>query len=175
MLIYLADLAHTYSTTNESLMVPLNIGYVKAYAVNEHKNDVNIELFKDPNELLKAFYKKPPDLLGLSNYGWNQDLNYKIGKFIKQEFPKTIIVSGGPNIDEHIDGRTSGLNKETLVTTVVDGNETRIIREVNGNNVHLVLNNDNGYSINLKQGAIEVPEITTHDEVDNNITITQLQ
>ena len=94
MLVYLADLAHTYSTKNESLMVPLNIGYLKAYAVKYHKNNINIELFKDPNELLKAFYKKCPDLLGLSNYGWNQNLNFKIGKLIKLEFPKTIIISG---------------------------------------------------------------------------------
>ena len=28
MLVYLADLADTYSTKNESLMVPLNIGYI---------------------------------------------------------------------------------------------------------------------------------------------------
>ena len=43
MLVYLADLAHTYSTKNESLMVPLNIGYLKAYAVKYHKNNINIE------------------------------------------------------------------------------------------------------------------------------------
>jgi len=48
MLIYLADLAHTYSTKNESLMVPLNIGYLKAYAMEQHKDKLNIKLFKDP-------------------------------------------------------------------------------------------------------------------------------
>ena len=124
MLVYLADLAHTYSTKNESLMVPLNIGYLKAYAVKYHKNNINIELFKDPNELLKAFYKKCPDLLGLSNYGWNQNLNFKIGKLIKLEFPKTIIVSGGPNIDEDTDGRTNFLSKNNYLSYyLVDGGE----------------------------------------------------
>ena len=93
----------------------------------------------------------------------------------KYERRLRIVKKGAGAGGEHIDGRTSGLNPETLVTTVIDGNETRIIREVNGNNVYLVLNNDNGYSINIKQGAIEVPEITTNDEVVNNITITQLQ
>ena len=84
------------------------------------------------------------------------------------------IVRRGPGAGgEHIDGRMSGLNPETLVTTVIDGNETRIIREVNGNNIYLVLNNDNGYSINIKQGAIEVPEITTNDSIDNYVTIFQ--
>ena len=93
----------------------------------------------------------------------------------KYERRLRLVKKGSGAKGEHIDGRTSGLNPETLVTTVIDGNETRIIREVNGNNVYLVLNNDNGYSINLTQGAIEVPEITTNDEVVNNITITQLQ
>ena len=46
MLIYLADLAHTYTTKNESLMVPLNIGYLKAYAMEQHKGEINIKLFK---------------------------------------------------------------------------------------------------------------------------------
>ena len=105
------------------------------------------------------------------------DLLLNVLTQLNRKYEKKLrITKGGPGgKGEHIDGRTSGLNKETLVTTVVDGNETRIIREVNGNNVHLVLNNDNGYSINLTQGAIEVPEITTHDEVVNNITISQSQ
>ena len=58
MLIYLADLAHTYSTKNESLMVPLNIGFIKAYAKKQHGNNIDIKLFKNPDELLKTFYKK---------------------------------------------------------------------------------------------------------------------
>ena len=124
MLVYLADLSHTYTTKNESLMVPLNIGYLKAYTIKQHGNNMNIKLFKDPNELLKAFYKKCPDLLGLSNYGWNEDLNFKLGKFIKLEFPKTIIISGGPNIDEEADGRINFLKKNNHISYyLVDGGE----------------------------------------------------
>ena len=41
MLIYLADLAHTYSTKNESLMIPLNIGYLKAYAMEQHRDKIH--------------------------------------------------------------------------------------------------------------------------------------
>ena len=78
MLIYLADLAHTYSTRRDSLTVPLNVAYLKAYALKNQSSKIDIKLFKDPNELLKAFYFKKPDLLGLSNYGWNEDLNNKI-------------------------------------------------------------------------------------------------
>ena len=59
MLIYLADLAHSYSTKNESLMIPLNIGFLKAYAIEQHKDKINIKLFKDPQKLIAAIDKIP--------------------------------------------------------------------------------------------------------------------
>ena len=124
MLIYLADLAHTYSTKNESLMVPLNIGFIKAYAKKQHGNNIDIKLFKNPDEFLKTFYKKPPHILGLSNYGWNADLNLKIGKFLKSEFPQTIITAGGPNIDPDVKSRVNFLNENNYIDyLIVDGGE----------------------------------------------------
>ena len=74
----------------------------------------------------------------------------------------------------HIDGQTSGKNPETLVTTVIEGNETHIIRQVDGNNIYLIVNNSNGYSIDINQGGVEVPEIRT-DEAGYNSTITIIQ
>ena len=73
----------------------------------------------------------------------------------------------------HIDGRMSGFNKETGVNTIVDGNLTEIIRYSGSSAVWLILNNDYGYKINLAQEGIPVPEITTNDSIDNNITIFQ--
>ena len=105
MLVYLADLAHTYSTKNESLMVPLNIGYVKSYAMEQHGKSLNIKLFKNPKNLLVELHKNKPDLLGFSNYGWNENLNLKIGKFAKLKYQDITIVSGGPNIDDGIQNR----------------------------------------------------------------------
>ena len=132
MLIYLADLEHTHSTENESLKVPLNIGYLKAYALAQHKNNVDIKLFKDPKKLLKAFSKKHPDLLGLSNYGWNEDLNYRIGKFIKMESPKTTIISGGPNMDDKTEFRIDFLKKNNHISYyIVDGGEEPFCEFIN--------------------------------------------
>ena len=76
----------------------------------------------------------------------------------------------------HIDGQTSGKNPATLVTTVIEGNETHIIRQVDGNNIYLVLNKKNVYSININQGGVEVPEIRT-DEAGfySSIFISQRQ
>jgi len=74
---------------------------------------------------------------------------------------------------EMVDGRTSGFNKATQVNTLRDGSRLEIIRQVGNSNIHLKLNADWGYIINLTQGGIPVPEITTDDETTNNIVIYQ--
>ena len=73
----------------------------------------------------------------------------------------------------HIDGRTSGFNKETGVNTLIDGNFLEIIRYSGSSAIWLTLNGDYGYAISLTQEGIPVPEITTNDSIDNNITIYQ--
>lgn len=74
---------------------------------------------------------------------------------------------------EMVDGRTSGLNKGTQVNTIRDGSRLEIIRAVGNSNIHLKLNADWGYKINLTQQGIPIPEIETDDETDNTITIYQ--
>ena len=74
---------------------------------------------------------------------------------------------------EHLDGRTSGYNKETGVNTLVDGNYLEIIRYSGNSAIWLTLNGDYGYQIELAQGGIPVPEFTTNDSIDNNIIIFQ--
>ena len=77
-------------------------------------------------------------------------------------------------LSDHIDGRTSGFNKVTQVNTLIDGNSTRIIRRLGNSTVELDLINDYGYTINMAQAGIPVPEITTRDEdASNIITIYQ--
>ena len=74
---------------------------------------------------------------------------------------------------EHLDGRTSGFNKETGVNTLVDGNFLEIIRYSGSSAIWLTLNGDYGYKIDLTQEGIPVPEFTTNDSVDNTITVYQ--
>ena len=74
---------------------------------------------------------------------------------------------------EQIDGRTSGFNKVTQVNTIIDGNETRIIRYFGNSTIDLVLNNDYGYEINLTQGGIPVNEFSTSDDIDNIVVVFQ--
>ena len=105
MNILLADLVHTNSVHTKSLLIPLNIGYLKSYALAKHGSAIDIQLIKEPQELLSKVYKDKPQIVGLSNYGWNEQLNLHIGRKIRSMFPKTLIVMGGPNIDSNAKNR----------------------------------------------------------------------
>ncbi len=96
--IYLCDFVHDYLGLGTH-MFPLNIGYVASYAKKLFPGDIDIKLFKYPNDFLKQFKKDMPHVVGLSNYAWSSDLNEKLSRWIKSVSPKTITVFGGPNIN----------------------------------------------------------------------------
>jgi len=128
------------------------------------KNLLDIDFLEfvelDKNELEE-------DLFGFNELDIN-DLNVELLGNILDQLAAALAQS------EMIDGRTSGFNKVTQVNTLVDGNSTRIIRRVGNSTIELDLLNDYGYTINLAQGGIPVPEITTRDEdASNIITIYQ--
>ena len=95
-LIYLADLAHDYFNVN--LYTPTGIGYLASYSISKLGDQVDFKLFKSTNKLLEEVDKKKPDLVGLSNYTWNQSLSKFAGRWIKQRHPFLPIIMGGPNI-----------------------------------------------------------------------------
>jgi radical SAM superfamily enzyme YgiQ (UPF0313 family) len=95
--IYLADLVHDYLPGN--YIVPLNVGLIASYLKERFENQVEIKLFKSAETLLNEFRKSPkPDIVGFSNYSWNQELNRHIMQLISTESPDTVIVGGGPHI-----------------------------------------------------------------------------
>ena len=95
-LIYLADLAHDYFNVN--LYTPTGIGYLASYSISKLGDQVDFKIFKSTNKLLEEVDKKKPDLVGLSNYTWNQSLSKFAGRWIKQRHPFLPIIMGGPNI-----------------------------------------------------------------------------
>ena len=71
MKVYLADLSHTQTVSDTELTVPLNIGYLKAYADNESGANTEISLFKHPKKLLDDISRSKPGIVGLSYYSWD--------------------------------------------------------------------------------------------------------
>jgi len=97
MLIYLADLCYFHDWDNIQPL-PLNVGYIAAYLKNKHP-EISIEVFKDPIKLKDRISNKPPDILALSHYEWNSNLNLAILKHMKQKNVNTVTVMGGPNFN----------------------------------------------------------------------------
>src|SRR3989344_4109966 len=96
--IYLADLVHNW-VGRGPFMFPINIGYLKSYLRRFHGDNLETKLFKYPGDLIKAVEQNPPEIIGLSNYAWNEDLDLKLIKYFKSKHPNIITVMGGPNIN----------------------------------------------------------------------------
>ena len=121
--ISLADLAHTYSAPKSSLTVPLNIAYIKAALLENHKN-LDVNLFKNPEDFIKNVNDVRPDIIGFANYGWNENLNKEIGIEIRSNLPEIIILAGGPNIDPDPDNRKDFMKSHDYVDYfIIDGGE----------------------------------------------------
>ena len=95
MLIYLGDVYHT--SGEPSTPTPTNIGFIASYCKEKFGDQVKIKLFKNPHKLIKEIENNPPDVLGLSNYMWNENLNKFICE-IAQKNNDLITVTGGPNL-----------------------------------------------------------------------------
>ena len=94
--IYLGDLTYnTIIVSTESL--PINIGYIASYCNKRFENKVDITLFKYIDDLEKALYESPPDILGLSNYCWCQNVSQEMFKLFKEKNPNGLRIWGGPN------------------------------------------------------------------------------
>ena len=100
--IYLADLIHDRHIYNYS--VPLNVGYITAMLRKSLKNEVDSSIFKFPDDLIKSMKDRKPDILALSNYDWNVNLNKAIIKISRQINPDLYVIMGGPNIRKKPEG-----------------------------------------------------------------------
>ncbi|MGE4296900.1 MAG: radical SAM protein [Desulfovibrionaceae bacterium] len=111
MKIYLADLV--YDTIKTNYVIPLNIAYVAAKTIHDHGKAVDVTLFKHPLQLQDAINDSPPDLIGLSNYSWNTNLNMTMLKLSRKRNPSVITVMGGPHIRPDDEGLLRYLTKNT--------------------------------------------------------------
>ena len=94
--IFLCDL--TYDTIIlVSDTIPINIGFIASYLKKHLKDEIDVELFKYPNEVIKRIKSSPPDMIALSNYSWNSNLSEYVASIAKKNNPNVITVQGGTN------------------------------------------------------------------------------
>ena len=107
--IFLGDLSYINEENRFNLFVPLNIGYIAAYANKVFGNQIEVKLFKDPNKLLQELVIEEPDVLGLSFSYWNTKINHVVSRKAKELLGNKIItVWGGPSVDTDT-GQQKGL------------------------------------------------------------------
>ena len=94
--IFLGDLTYT-TVTIATEALPINIGYIASYCTKRFGNKVDIKLFKYIEELEKAINESPPDILGLSNYVWSQNVSNEMFKLFTKKNPDGLKIWGGPN------------------------------------------------------------------------------
>jgi radical SAM superfamily enzyme YgiQ (UPF0313 family) len=94
--VYLCDL--TYDTiVLVSDTIPINIGFIGSYIKKKFGKDVEISLFKYPDEAIQEIKSNPPDMLGLSNYSWNSNLSEYVASIAKKVNPNIVTIQGGTN------------------------------------------------------------------------------
>ncbi|MBC7907750.1 MAG: cobalamin B12-binding domain-containing protein [Rhodospirillaceae bacterium] len=97
MLIYLADPIHTYMGTKDTSFIPLGVLNIAAYAKLQLGDRIEIEVFKFPERILDAIDRRPPDVIGVSNYVWNYHLSKTILAHARKYNADVVTVMGGPN------------------------------------------------------------------------------
>ena len=94
--IYLCDLTHeTIILVSDA--IPVNIGYIAAYAKKKYGSNIDVSLFKYPESAIEAIKTDPPDILALSNYSWNSNLSEHVAGLAKGLSTNIITVQGGSN------------------------------------------------------------------------------
>jgi len=121
MHIYLADLGHNLLTLSSDVY-PLGIANLATY-LRARRPDVSfdIRIFREPQDLKAALDAAPPDVLGLSNYAWNEELSYHFAGYAKAKSPATLTVMGGPNWPLVADVQASFLRELPNVDVYVEG------------------------------------------------------
>jgi len=115
--ILLGDLIHSQYINNYA--VPLNVGFIAERAKQLFGNEIDVKIFKFPEEMIDSIRNDNPDIVGLSNYDWNVNLNKTIFSITKENNPNTLRVMGGPNIRKGDKGIKEFLMQKEWVDTYV--------------------------------------------------------
>ena len=98
MKIALLDLNHNTIGIHTNT-VPYGIGLIANYTL---KNlNVEIKLFKTASNLDVVLESWHPDILGITQYIWNSELNLYYARKIKVLNPDCVVIAGGPNLSHN--------------------------------------------------------------------------
>ena len=125
MKIYFCDL--TYDTILlVSDTIPINIGFIASYINKNLAKNIEINLFKYPQNVIEAIKNDPPDMIALSNYSWNSNLSEFVASLAKKYNPNVITAQGGTNFPHRLELQKDFVKtkKNTDVFTILEGEKS---------------------------------------------------
>lgn len=115
-----ADLTHVGALVDANY-TPLGVGYIAASAQQNFAKDIDCRLFKYPAELSSFLSESTPQIACFSNYMWNEQLQLKFARKIKDQNPEVITVFGGPNYPTEVDEQIRYLREHPEIDFYIDG------------------------------------------------------
>jgi radical SAM superfamily enzyme YgiQ (UPF0313 family) len=95
-----ADLSHVKTGNEWSVLpMPVNMGYLSAFAREYFRGDLETRICKSPHELVTSVDSFRPHIVAFSNYIWNSNLATAAASWLRGHRPDTLIVMGGPNVN----------------------------------------------------------------------------
>ncbi|MET8831304.1 cobalamin-dependent protein [Streptomyces sp. NPDC004610] len=95
--VWLCDLTYTQQTVSAETM-PQAVAGLATHATTVMDFQHVPQIFKFPEDLAKALETHgAPDVIGFSHYIWNAHLSIGFARVIKEKFPDTTVVMGGPH------------------------------------------------------------------------------
>ena len=109
-----ADLTHTGQIIATNT-IPLGISYVAAYASEALGEEIDLEVFKYPDDFSRYLETNTPRIACFTAYLWNVRLGHEYARRIKEFSPNTITVFGGPNFPAARDEQQDFLGKYSAI------------------------------------------------------------
>ncbi len=95
-----ADLSHVKTGNEWSVLpMPVNMGYLSAFAREYFQSALETRICKSPHELVTSVDSFRPHIVAFSNYIWNSNLATAAASWLRSYRPGTLIVMGGPNVN----------------------------------------------------------------------------
>jgi radical SAM superfamily enzyme YgiQ (UPF0313 family) len=114
-----ADLTHTGQVVAANTF-PLGSGMVVAYAKEQLGDEIDIEIFKYPNDLAAYLDNGMPQIACFTSFSWNIRLHNEYAKRIKALSPSTITIFGGCNFPDARDEQAEFLAKYDAIDFYVE-------------------------------------------------------
>ena len=94
--------------TEKSVYLPYSVGILWTYAsttdaVKSHYEHPRFVFMKDdPEKIVERMQK--PDIAAFSSYVWNWEISTQTARLVKERFPESLIVFGGPHVPDRMEG-----------------------------------------------------------------------